>query len=360
MGNHFDSLFDQYHEEHYFAGAALIKDNEKIIFERAYGFAHRGFKVPNTINTLFDTASVTKLFTAVAILQLVDGGSLRLVDRITDIIDLNGTKIPKDVTIAHLLTHTSGIADDADEELGESYEELFINKPNYSIRNCIDFIPQFAYKEPKFKAGTDVSYNNCAFVLLGLAIEKLTAESYRDFVTQNIFRPCGMNNTAFISKDDGDVAVAVAEGYDAIYSENNEVTWKKNIYSFPPTGTADGGAFTTVGDLDLFIRALVNGKLLSSEMTKEIMRPQTTFARETQSGKIMNGFGFHFKYDHAGKLVHMYKEGSNAGVAAMFAYYPEIDTTSVILANHTCNVWELHRKAEQLIFAVVVGDDEKA
>ncbi|MCU6340309.1 beta-lactamase family protein, partial [Enterobacter quasiroggenkampii] len=107
-------------------------------------------------------------FTAVAILQLVDRGKLRLDDCITDIIDLTGTKIPTDVTITHLLTHTSGIADDADEELGEIYEELFISKPNYSIRNCIDFIPQFAYKDPKFKAGTDVSYNNCAFVLLGL------------------------------------------------------------------------------------------------------------------------------------------------------------------------------------------------
>jgi len=343
------SLFDQYSKEHHFAGTALIKKSEKIIFERAYGFAHRGFKVPNTIHTMFDTASVTKLFTAVAILQLVDRGKLRLDDRITDIIDLSGTKIPFDVTITHLLTHTSGIADDADEELGESYEDLFINKPNYSIRNCIDFIPQFAFKEPKFKAGTDVSYNNCAFVLLGLAIEKATDRNYRDYVVQNIFRSCGMNHTSFASKEDGDVSVA--EGYAAVYNENNDVTWKKNIYSFPPIGTSDGGAFTTVGDLDSFMRALVNGKLLSDGMTGEIMKPQSKIAREYEWGKDMTGYGFQFAYDHAGKLIRMYKEGSNAGVAAMFAYYPEIDTTSIILANQTCNVWELHRKAEKIIFA---------
>lgn len=349
MGHHFDSLFNKYYEEHHFAGAVLIKDGSDTIFEQAYGLAHRGFQVPNTIHTRFDTASVTKLFTAVAILQLVDRGMIRLDDRITDIIDLTGTKIPDDVTIAHLLTHTSGIADDADEELGESYEALFISKPNYSIRNCIDFIPQFAYKEPKFKAGTDVSYNNCAFVLLGLAIEEATGQNYRDYVAQNIFRACGMKHTSFIAKDEGDMAVA--EGYAAAFNEDNEMIWKKNIYSFPPIGTADGGAYTTVGDLDVFMRSLADGKLLSVEMTREIMKPQTDIERAYEWGKVINGYGFHFTYDLKGNLVRMYKEGSNAGVAVMFAYYPKIETTSIILANQTCDVWELHAMAEQLILA---------
>ena len=100
---------------------------------------------------MFDTASVTKLFTAVTILQLVDKGMLGLDDRITDIIDLSGTKISNDVTIAHLLTHTSGIADDADEELGESYEALFVKKPNYSIRNCIGLFRNMHTRSQNFR-----------------------------------------------------------------------------------------------------------------------------------------------------------------------------------------------------------------
>jgi len=131
------------------------------------------------MQTKFDTASITKLFTAVAIVQLIDNGAIRLDDQITELLDLSGTAIPDDVTISHLLTHTSGIADDADEEEGESYEDLFKNKPNYSIRNCIDFLPQFAYKKPKFKAGTKVSYNNCAFVLLVLATRKAPTPELR-------------------------------------------------------------------------------------------------------------------------------------------------------------------------------------
>jgi len=341
-------LFEKYHREHRFSGAALLRGSGGDLFAQAYGYAHRGFKVPNAIDTPFDTASVTKLFTAVAVLQLADKGRIRLEDRITDILDLAGTKIPSDVTVAQLLTHTSGIADDADEELGESYEELFVDKPNYSIRECADFIPQFAYKDPKFKAGTDVSYNNCAFVLLGLAIEKATGGNYRDYVRNRIFQPAGMINTSFAAKDEGDAAVA--EGYSAVYREDGATVWRKNVYSFPPIGTSDGGAYTTVGDLDAFMRALAGGRLLSGERTKEIMKPQTDIARQFDWGEIRNGYGFHFAYDRSGQLVRMYKEGSNAGVAAMFAYYPDVETTNIVLANQTCNVWELHRRAERLLF----------
>ncbi len=348
MERQLTALFDDYSGNHNFSGAVLIQNSEQTIFEQAYGFAHRGFCVPNTVHTMFDTASVTKLFTAAATLQLADQGKLRLGDRITEILDLTGTRIPADVTLSQLLTHTSGIADDADEELGESYEALFISKPNYAIRNCGDFLPQFAYKEPKFKAGTDVSYNNCAFVLLGLAIEKATGGDYRDYVVQHIFRSCGMNNTAFSAKDDGDAPVA--EGYAKVQAEDGSSMWRKNIYAYPPIGTSDGGAYTTVGDLDRFMRALAQGKLLSDELTQAIMKPQTNITRDYHWGKVINGFGFHFAYDQSGKLIRMYKEGSNAGVAAMFAYYPELETTNVILANQTCNVWELHWKAEQLIF----------
>ena len=99
-------------------------------------------------------ASITKIFTAAAVLQLVEEGKLRLEDRIVNIVDLSGTKIPEDVTIEHLLNHTSGIADDADEEAGEDYSALFVDSPNYAIRECRDFLKNFAYKEPNFRAGT--------------------------------------------------------------------------------------------------------------------------------------------------------------------------------------------------------------
>ena len=129
-----------------FSGSFLVADRDGILFTNASGFANRDIEISNKTDTRFDTASVTKAFTAVAILQLVEMKEIDLNSRITGVIDLSGTKIPSDVTIKHLLSHTSGIADDADEESGEDYAALFVDKPNYSIRNCSDFLPQFAYK----------------------------------------------------------------------------------------------------------------------------------------------------------------------------------------------------------------------
>ena len=151
-----------------FSGVCLVTQGSATLLSEANGLANRDFNVANSINTRFDTASVTKVFTSTAILQLVEQGKLKLDDKIHNIVNLKGTAIPEDIRIEHLLNHTSEIADDADEEAGEDYSTLFIDKPNYSIRNCVDFLPQFAYKPPIFKAGTNVRYNNCAFILLGM------------------------------------------------------------------------------------------------------------------------------------------------------------------------------------------------
>jgi hypothetical protein len=81
-------------------------------------------------------------------------------------------------------------------------------------------------------------------------------------------------------------------------------------------------------------------------MTREIMKPQIEFEQRYHFGKLINGFGFNFKFDNEGRLIRVAKEGVNEGVAAMFAYYPEIDATSVVLANQTCNVWKLNKEIE--------------
>ena len=175
-----------------FSGAVLVEREGEEVFAAAAGLAHRGFRVPNAVETRFDTASVTKLFTAAAAFRLVDRGLIGLDERIGDIIDLAGTKIPANVTLRHCLTHTSGIADDADEEAGEDYEEIWRTKPCYLVRETRDFLPQFAQKEPLFPAGDHVRYNNCAFILAGLALEARSGTSYRDLVCEEVFRPVGM------------------------------------------------------------------------------------------------------------------------------------------------------------------------
>ena len=347
MNQDFNQIFEKYRDT--FSGACLVKSENDILFSAAAGLASRDFNIPNRIDTRFDTASVTKTFTAAAILMLAEEKQLCLTDKIWDIIDLNGTAIPKDVTVEHLLNHTSGIADDADEEAGEDYSLLFIDKPNYSVRNCVDFLPQFAYKDPNFKAGTNVRYNNCAFVLLGLAIEKITGMNYRSFVKERIFKPAGMESTYFGAKDE--VCYNTAEGYFAVHDENgNFIKWKKNIYSYPPIGTPDGGALTTVGDLDLFIRALRSGVLLSREYADMIFSPHCVFTRPSQYGTWCTGYAFEF-IEYEGEIFCMYKEGGNPGVDAIFSYYPALDLSLNILANQEGTLWKLYGEMKAVLFS---------
>ncbi|MCS6132721.1 class A beta-lactamase-related serine hydrolase [Clostridium botulinum] len=351
MRNFMKEICEHYSTEKNFSGVCVLKIKGETIFEKAYGYANRGFKIKNQIDTSFDTASVTKVFTAVAILQLAQQGKLKLDDKIVNLIDLEGTKIPKDVTVHQLLNHTSGIADDADEEAGEDYAALFINSPNYAIRECKDFLKNFAYKEPNFKAGSNVRYCNCSFILLGIAIEKITGMKYQSYVTEHIFKKMDMHGTGFFSMDS--INENTAEGYVNITNtEDNIIGYKKNIYSYPPIGAADGGAYTTAEDLNKFLIGIKNCTLLNKEYSNILMDSQCDFCEAKEVYKIpqlykTNGYAFEFfKISDKKEPFSIYKDGCNYGVSAMFSYYPEKDISLVILSNQECDVWTMRREIQ--------------
>lgn len=334
-------LFEQYSSYNNFSGLALIKTGDKEIFSYSNGYANKGFKIKNNRHTKFDTASITKLFTSVAIFQFIEKGLLNLDDEILDLLDIGDTSISKKVTIYHLLTHTSGIGDDADEESGENYSDIWIDKPNYSVRELVDFLPQFIHKEPNFEPGYGCRYNNCAFILLGLVIEKLSGKTYHDYIHENIFKKSSMNETFFYSMDE--IHENVAEGYVGIKDEHdNVIGFKKNIYSYPPRGASDAGAYTTVDDLDKFFRALLNNTLLSEETTNNILKSQCIY-RKTNNRIMYMGYAFeHIARISDEKVFSIQKDGSNDGVACLTSYLPEIDTIFTILANtDACDIWSL-------------------
>lgn len=342
------AIMHHHHEMMHFSGVCLVKQGDQVLFHEACGLAHRGFGIPNSITTRFDTASITKLFTAVAIVQLIERNLVALGTAVMPFLGIAGTAISDDVTILHLLTHTSGIADDADEEAGEDYELLFVDKPNYSIRQAKDFLPQFAYKPPVFAPGEGVRYNNCAFVLLGLVIEKVTGVDYRTYVEEHIFARARMIDSGFCAMDEANRDLA--EGYKAIEQDDGSVVWKKNIYSYPPIGSPDGGATVTALDLDRFLRAILDGTLVSAAARELLLSPHI-LVDETDGIRSMNGFAFEFRVGSAGEIVSIQKDGQNAGVAAQLVYYPATDTSCIILANQDCNVWSIQRELRPLLMS---------
>jgi CubicO group peptidase (beta-lactamase class C family) len=321
-----------------FSGAVAVTRGDQQLFAAAYGYANRAWRAPCTLKTRFDTASVTKLFTAVATLQLVERGAFGLETSVIGYLELEGTTISPTVTPYHLLTHTSGIADDADEEAGERYEDLWVSQPNYSVTETADHLPHFVTKPPNFAPGQACRYCNCGYLLLGLMIERATGSRYRDHVRANVFEPAGMRGAGFFRMDV--VEPEVAEGVEAIRdSEGRVVGWRRNIYSYPPVGTPDSGAYVTVGDLIAFQRALSGGKLLGAEFTTAMLTPHVVHSRR-QGFTEMMGYGFEFEVIDGGRVRCYQKDGVNVGASGLLRHYPDHDLTLAILGVGERAVWE--------------------
>jgi len=314
------------------ASVAVTVAGEEV-YTAAFGYASRTWSVPATIGTRYDTASITKLFTTVAALRQVEAGAFDLDEPVIAYLGLAGTAIGADVTARHLLTHTSGIADDADEEAGEEWSDLFRDNPTYKFTELVHHLPHFADKPANFAPGTRVRYCNAGFQLLGMMVEKATGVRYRDHVPDAVFAPAGMVASGFFRMDETvpDVAEAVEPDADSVTG------WRRNIFAYPPVGDAAGGAYCTVGDLLAFHRAAAGGALLGERFTREMWTPRAT--RDDDPTHHV-GYGAEMRTGADGTVVSRWKEGISDGTSGMLRHYPREDVTIAILAVGADTVWD--------------------
>ena len=335
-----------------FSGVVVVRRGPQLLLELALGPASRRWNVPNRPSTRFDCASITKLFTSVAVLQQVTAGTLDLDASIHDYVDLEGTKISRDVTLRHLLSHTSGIADDADEEAGEDYAALWVDRPCYSVMTTADFLPGFVDKEPNFAPGEGCRYCNVGYVLAGLALERATGTSYRDYVTEHVFARAGMSGAGFFDRRDPEPDVA--EGWDPVRDDDGEiVSWTENIFSYPPIGSPDGGAHVSAGDLLTFLDAVRANRLLPAELTRAFLSPQALHSSDEDSGaQLHHAFGLEILVDAQGRTVWLGKDGINAGASGLVRHYPGLDVDLVVLSNSEDGAWGPIERADEAILAL--------
>lgn len=340
-----------------FHGVALVTRGMDTLYEGAFGLASRRFGVPNAMSTRFDTASLTKLFTCAAVLQQVDAGALSLSTPVIDFLELTDTTISRDVTVHHLLSHTSGIGDDAGEEAGEAYEDIWRDIPSYSIHTATDMLPQFIHKPANFAPGEGCRYNNVAYVLLGLCVDRCTAMAYREYVQQHVFAPAGMHRSGFFRMDG--VEPDVADGTDPVTDDaGNVVGWRRNIYSYPPIGSPDGGAHVTAHDTRAFFEAFRTGVLCSPALVAEAFTPHALHS--TRHGRAI-----HYGYclarisdlggEPSGRLRYVEKDGINVGVSALLRHYPSSDLTVVLLSNTMNGAWDPARFIDGLTGGLAPG-----
>ena len=176
-----------------FSGGIYVRRSGEILYQKAFGYADRSNKIPNTLDTRFGIASGTKFFTALAIGKLIEAGKLDFSSKIPELIPWDFQHYSREITVRHLLTHTSGIPDYYDEEKVEDFDNFTVGVPWHELKGPHDYLAVFPDEAMKFPPGERFSYSNSGYILLGVLIEEITGMQYRDFVEKEIFAPTGMD-----------------------------------------------------------------------------------------------------------------------------------------------------------------------
>jgi CubicO group peptidase (beta-lactamase class C family) len=316
-----------------FSGTVLIARHGDVLFERAEGLASKRFAAANNLDTKFNLGSMNKMFTAVAIGQLVDDGLLSFDDPLSRYVDESW--LPRSVTdrilIRHMLNHTSG--------LGSYFNEKFWNSSRAMYRALDDYKPLISTDSLAFDPGTGEQYSNNAFFLLGVVIEQVTGESYFDHVRRAIFEPAGMTSTDSYEMDRPEPNLAI--GYVPEHDAEGRVIWQNNLYMHVIKGGPAGGGFSTVRDLLRFDIALRSGRILSAPT-----RDALWTARPDRHAPNY-GYGFSVNTGPLGKVVG--HGGGFPGLNGQLDIFVDAGYTIAVLSNYDGGAHRVAQEAAEIV-----------
>lgn len=306
-----------------FTGVVTVDVGEDRAFEKTAGFAHRGYAAPNRPDTQFAIASGSKAFTALAVMSLVEAGELRLDQRVRDILGEDLPLIDDAVSIEHLLTHTSGIGDYLDEEGEWEASDFVLTAPVHTLTTAEAFLPLVDGFPQKFAPGERFSYCNGGYIVLAIAIERVTSDAFHSVVRERVLASAGLERTDYLRLDE--LPGTAATGY--LFDDGD----RTNTLHLPVLGNGDGGAFTTAGDLHRFWRAFYAGRIVSRASVEAMTRPRFDVAHERK--RYGMGFWLHRTADAA--II----EGYDAGVSFRSTHVPASVTTASVLGNSSEGAW---------------------
>lgn len=319
-----------------FSGAILLAHQGKPFYVRAFGDANKDFNVPNTVDTKFNLGSMNKMFTAVAIAQLVEQGKLSFEDSLCKFLpDFPNPLDSKKIRIKHLLTHTSGLGSFLNKKFEESSRALF--------RTIDDMLKLIDDTSIAFEPGSKWQYSNTGYLILGAIIEQVSGQSYFDYVREHIYKPAGMTNTDCYELDKVNSNLAV--GYIQDFAENG-CSFRNNIFLHVLRGGPAGGGYSTVYDLLKFDRALRENKLIGQELKKQL------FTAKPELNSPDYGYGF-IVTGHDCFVGH---NGGFEGINAEFRMYLKNDLTVAILSNYTCGAMAVNDKISYFLDCMFYED----
>ena len=306
-----------------FAGVVRVDGTHECDMSTAYGFADRAHQVPNTPDTQLATASVTKTFTALAVMALVETGALGLDTTARSLLGRDLPLVAEDVTVEHLLAHRSGIGDYLDEDLIDGITSYALPVPVHTLDSTESFLPLLDGHPTVFPAGSSFAYNNGGYVLLALLTERASGLGFHDLVRSLVWEPAGMTNTAFLRSDE--LPARAAHGYLTLEG------LRSNVLLLPVLGNGDGGAYSTATDLRAFWEALFAGRIVPGERVAEMVRPRSEWPGE----KRRYGLGVHLAAQGDG----VWLEGYDAGVSVRSTHRPSTGATYTVISNWTDGAW---------------------
>ncbi len=322
-----DDLNELADAEEFSGVVAVSKDGERIA-ELARGFADRANERPNTLETLFGVASITKGLTALTTASLIESGELRGDTTLRSLVpDL--PMVDPAVTIEHLLAHTSGVGDYLDEdELGD-IDDYVMGRPVHEIATPADFLPLLDGHPQRTPPGSAFAYNNGGYVMLSVAVEVATGRSYFDLVQERVLDPAGMLETAFHRSDRLPAGAAI--GYLA--------DGRSNVLHLPVRGAGDGGAYTTVHDLEALWLALFAGRVLPLPVVDRLVEPRSAPLGDSRR----YGLGFWLRADRETPML----EGYDAGVSCRTVHDRSSGLMYTVISNTSPGAWPLVRYLDE-------------
>jgi len=309
-------------EETSFSGAVSIFHGDEFLYEEAFGYADIAEKRLNNVNTRFAIASGTKFFTALGIGTLIDAGRLSLGTTMKEIFGKDLSYVDAKATIAQLLCHTSGIYDYYDEELDIDCENFFVDIPWFQLETPSDYLSLFDGKQPKFFPGERYSYSNGGYIFLGIILEKITGQLYRDYIHENVFIPAGITDSGFFS------FTQLPENTAWGYRPNKDGTFDTNIYYLPVRGASDGGLYTTVSDIRQVWKSFLGYGILSEKLTEDFMTPHAVI-----NDRFRYGYGVYLRKHLDMDMVCFW--GGDAGVGFDSRYIPQQNLGFTVVSNIT-------------------------
>ncbi|MDN4074105.1 serine hydrolase domain-containing protein [Fictibacillus terranigra] len=328
--------------EIHFSGSVFVKQGDKILADCSFGLANRSEMMTNVSDTKFGIASGSKLFTAIAICQLVEEGRVSYHSLLGDCLNLFFPHFSQEISIHQLLTHTSGIPDYFDEEVMEDYEELWINKPMYHVRGPEDLLPFFQNERMKHSPGSEFHYNNAGFILLGLIIEQVSGMSFTDYVEKNIFQRVGLD-AGYFETDRLPSKTALG------YIDQSDGSWKTNIFSLPAKGGPDGGAYTTACGMIQLWEALTEGRLLDKKTVQQLLTPHTMVDDSTAYG-----YGIWMKTENHAVTKYILM-GYDPGVNFRAAFHKHSSLSISVCSNQSGGAFEMIKGIESEVMKEITS-----